>query len=96
MLRKKIYSREAIELWLVSQISKIAQREENQINKDCPLAEYGLDSLNAVGLSGDIEDKLGIEVEPTIAWDYPTITQMSEHLYTTLSTQSCPQVSNQI
>ena len=38
-----------------------------------PLAEYGLDSVAALSLCGDIEEEFGLIVEPTVAWDHPTV-----------------------
>lgn len=65
---------------LISKISALTDILESNIKITTPLAEYGLDSLQAVSLSGDIEDWLGISLEPTIVWDYPTIEEMSKHL----------------
>ena len=38
-----------------------------------PLVEYGLDSMMAVEMSGEIEAWSGIPLSPMAAWDYPTI-----------------------
>lgn len=65
---------------LIDKIAALTGFAKQQIDVSAPLAEYGLDSVHAVGLSGDIEDWLGIAVEPTIAWDFPTIAEMSEYL----------------
>jgi acyl carrier protein len=34
----------------------------------------------AVGLSGELEDLLGISVDATVAWDYPTVAGLAAHL----------------
>jgi len=77
----RYYSKEIIKDWLVGNIAAMIKKNKNEINISAPLADYGLDSIHAVGLSGDIEQKFNIHVDPTIAWDYPTILQMSEYLY---------------
>ena len=41
---------------------------------------YGLASSAAVGLTGDLEDWLGKEIDPTILYDYPTIETLAAHL----------------
>ncbi len=39
--------------------------------------DYGLDSLTAVELSGELEDWSGVELTPTNAWEHPTIATMA-------------------
>lgn len=45
----------------------------SEIDVDTPLEHYGLDSLQAVQLSGDLESIIKKKMSPTLAWDYPTI-----------------------
>jgi acyl carrier protein len=42
--------------------------------------ELGLDSVYAMTLSGDVEERFDIEVEPTMAWDHPTVNALARHL----------------
>ena len=65
---------------LIRKISALTDILESNIKTTIPLADYGLDSLQAVSLSGEIEEWLGIPLEPTIVWDYPTIEELSKHL----------------
>lgn len=71
--------------WLIQKIASLTSKNILDINIDIPLADYGLDSMHAIGLSGEIEDQFGIAVEPTLAWDYPTIDLMARYLITVLS-----------
>ncbi|MGH1554865.1 acyl carrier protein [Streptomyces sp. L7] len=50
------------------------------IDPTVPLAEYGMDSVCALSLCGDIEDDFGITVEPSLAWDHPTVAELAAHL----------------
>ena len=57
-------------------ISKLAENleidpSEMEINE--PFVSFGLDSAQAVGLAGDLEEWLGKKLSPTLVWDYPTI-----------------------
>ena len=45
-----------------------------------PFTYYGLDSVQAVGLTGDLEIWLGRRLSPTLAWDYPNIESLARHL----------------
>ncbi|MGN9759237.1 acyl carrier protein [Streptomyces sp. SD31] len=59
--------------WLVEKVAFYLDVPTSGIAPDGKLVEYGLDSVYALALVGDIEDEYGIEVEPTLAWDHPTI-----------------------
>lgn len=45
-----------------------------------PLTRYGLDSIDAVTLVGELEDELDLELPSTLFWDYPTIEKSAEYL----------------
>src|SRR5207249_4393273 len=45
-----------------------------------PLAHYGLDSVQAVSMAGELEDWLGRSLSPTLAYDYPSIHALAQHL----------------
>jgi acyl carrier protein len=66
--------------WLTGRVAEYLQRPAEEIRTDLPLAGYGLDSMYALIICGDIEDHLGVVVEPTIAWDYPTIDAVTGYL----------------
>lgn len=66
--------------WLTRRAATYLAIEPDRIDRARPLAEYGLDSVYALTLCGEIEDQLGIAVEPTMAWDYPTVTAMAGYL----------------
>ncbi len=70
----------AIEDWLVSKLAKTLKVTPHAISKTDPLADYGLDSAQAVGLSGALQDWLGTKLPPTLIWDYPTISQLAAYL----------------
>jgi acyl carrier protein len=39
-----------------------------------------MDSVCALSLCGDLEDVFGLEVEPTLLWDHPTVDSLVRHL----------------
>jgi acyl carrier protein len=63
--------------WLVSRLSRYLRRAEEEIDLDVPFTEYGLDSVAALSLFGDIEDEFGFYLEPTVVWDHPTISGLA-------------------
>ncbi|MBN2503596.1 MAG: AMP-binding protein, partial [Anaerolineales bacterium] len=69
-----------IEAWLVAQIATELKLDPAKINVRVPFVEYGLDSVQAVSLAGELETYLGRPVPPTMAWDYPNIEILAAHL----------------
>jgi acyl transferase domain-containing protein/acyl carrier protein len=68
------------EAWLVSGLSKRLQLKPSEVDVLRPFASYGLDSVAAVGLSGELETRLGRRFSPTLAWDYPNIRSLARYL----------------
>lgn len=66
--------------WLLHRLGLYLQRSEDDISIDVPFAEYGLDSVAALSLFGDIEDEFGFYLEPTVAWDHPTVSALARFL----------------
>ena len=71
---------ERIEIWLLDWLVDRAAVPQEEIRRDRPFAEYGLDSLTAVELSHDLEEWLGLELTPVLAWNYPTAARLSRYL----------------
>ncbi|OKH21107.1 phosphopantetheine-binding protein [Hydrococcus rivularis NIES-593] len=69
-----------IQDWIVTYLADLLETEPEEIDVTIPFDRYGLDSSAAVGLTGDLENWLGTEVEPTLLYDYPTVEALVEHL----------------
>jgi acyl carrier protein len=66
--------------WLIDRVAVYLKRAPSEIDPVVPLAEYGLDSVAALSLCGDIEDEFTLVLDPTVAWDYPTVDALARHL----------------
>jgi len=69
-----------IQNWLVSYLSSMLFVEASEIDIETPFDRYGLDSATAIGLTGDLEDWLAVDLEPTLIYDYPSVEALSEHI----------------
>jgi acyl carrier protein len=69
-----------IEEWLMRRIAKELKVGADKIDVHKPFARYGMSSLTAVTISGDLEQWLKTELSPTLLWDYPTIASLAKHL----------------
>ncbi len=76
---------EQIEGWLIEWLQQRAGVTPSQIDRDRPLADYGLDSLTAVQLSQELEDWLHVEITAVVAWNYPTLRALSAYLAQTVA-----------
>jgi acyl carrier protein len=69
-----------LEQWLIEQLAGQLNVPKDSIDPVRRLEEYGLDSLEAVALTGEIEARLGRTVDPTILWDYPSVRAIANFL----------------
>lgn len=81
---------ETIRTWLVTNIANVVNMDPGKIDIQQTFDNYGLDSLQAVSLSGDLETWLSMEISPTVVWDYPTVELLAEHLSKTYVSGSKP------
>ena len=70
----------AVQDWIVTYLADLMEVDPEEVEVSIPFDSYGLDSSAAIGLTGDLEDWLGFEVDPTAVYDYPTIESLSKHL----------------
>jgi acyl carrier protein len=77
-----------LEPWLAGRVATYLGRSAEEIDRDSPLADLGMDSVYALSLCGDIEDQLDLQVEPTLAWDHPSIAAIAGYLSSQLAARS--------
>ncbi|MEO0804441.1 MAG: beta-ketoacyl synthase N-terminal-like domain-containing protein, partial [Cyanobacteria bacterium J06642_2] len=76
----QVRSQQQIQTWLVDRVARLAGESTQSISVMTPLAQYGLSSVEAVTLSGELSDWLDVELSPTLAYNYPTIASLSVYL----------------
>ncbi|AFZ46265.1 Beta-ketoacyl synthase [Cyanobacterium stanieri PCC 7202] len=69
-----------IQQWLINNLANRLQVNPNSIDIEQPFINYGLDSVQAVQLTADLEDYLNCKLSPTLAYDYPNIKSLSLYL----------------
>ncbi|MBB5957317.1 acyl carrier protein [Saccharothrix tamanrassetensis] len=73
-------SDESLRAWLVDAVAGYLELPPSQVGTEVALRSLGFDSVHAMGLCVDIEERWGVLVEPTLAWDFPTIDTIVTHL----------------
>ncbi len=71
---------EEVQEWFLSYLAETLQIPPDRIDVTAPFEVLGLDSVTAVGMSGDLQGWLGFPVDPTVVFDYPTIESLAGHL----------------
>jgi acyl carrier protein len=71
---------DALVSWLHDWMASEMGIDRERINPCETFLGYGMDSVQAMTMVGDLEAKLGRRLPPTLAWDYPTISALAAHL----------------
>ncbi len=73
-------SQDIISNWLTAKLAERLELDPQTIDTQKEFIDYGLSSLEAVNLSGDLEIFLGRRLSPTLLWEYPNIDALSQAL----------------
>lgn len=72
---------DALESWLRDRVATYGEVDPGAFTEDTPLTDLGFSSVYALTLCGDIEDTFGLDVEPTVVWENPTIRRLAAALH---------------
>ncbi|MCL2934243.1 MAG: phosphopantetheine-binding protein, partial [Trichodesmium sp. MAG_R03] len=88
--------RENIKSWLVSQLAERLEIDTDEIDIERDFSDYGLNSIEVVNLSGELENLLGRRLPPTLLLDYPTIESLAEYLVEDTSEDTGPNTQKKL
>lgn len=74
------HSAAAVRDWLIGYVAQLLGIERSDVDPARNLERYGLDSSAAVGMSGDLSDLIGRDLDVSIASEFPTIDELVGHL----------------
>ncbi|MEQ8424895.1 MAG: acyl carrier protein [Cyclobacteriaceae bacterium] len=80
----KYKSTEEIIHLLQERIAEETKLDLNKLDPDIPMGAFGLDSINSIYVLEQLENELGVELNPLMFYDYPTIRKFSSHLLSLL------------
>ena len=66
--------------WIRAWVADVTGLPEEEVVDTKPLENFGLSSRDAVVLSGELENLLGLQLDATVAYEYPTIAALAERL----------------
>ena len=64
----------------MSKIAELTGEQPGTYGPGTEFADVGLSSMDAVVLTGELQDDLGRPLSPTLAWDYPNPRALAQHL----------------
>lgn len=67
----------AVERWIADRLAERLGTAVDEIDVHRPWQEFGLESNEALMLTGELESWLSIEIETTALWHHPTIAELS-------------------
>ncbi len=65
---------------MVAYLARLLETSPAEIDVDASFEQFALDSVTAIGMTGELEEWLGVQVDPMAAYDYPTIRSLSQYL----------------
>lgn len=74
--------------WILNWLTTQLNLKSDEIEPDKNLLLYGMDSVHAIMLVGDLESHFGIKLPATLIWDYPSVNALVEILASTSDQQS--------
>lgn len=80
IIQKKTPTPAEVQDWLVSYLANLLEIDLDEVDVTVSFDRYGLDSATAIGMTGNLEEWLGSELDPTLIYDYPTIEALAKNL----------------
>lgn len=84
---KMFTTRDDIQNWLISVIARSLKINPEDVDTSVAFHRYGMDSVVAVEITGDLEKCVDQSLPPTLMYDYPTIDALSEYIAEQLDLQ---------
>lgn len=69
-----------VRLWLIQRIASQLELELEKVDPTAQFSEFGLTSMEAVSISGELEQALRVKLPATLLWDYETIERLADHI----------------
>ena len=74
------WAEQSITTWLREYLANLLGLQEHEIDDHAAFDRYGLDSSAAVAMAGDLGDWVGCDLDPSSAYDHPSIAELSRVL----------------
>jgi len=72
--------RDTVLAWLIARVAHYLNEPPETIDGDADLSRYGLESVYAFALCGEIDEVWGAVLEPIVIWDVRTLAELADHV----------------
>ena len=69
-----------LEFWLRTRVAALSGIAANMLDTRETFSSYGLNSADAIALSGELEERLGRKLPPSLVYDYPSVALLARYL----------------
>lgn len=73
-------NRENVRICIEEYIRNVLPEQADAITDSVSFSAMGMDSVSHVQLIAAIEDRFNLKIEPTMAFDYPTVAALSQQV----------------
>ncbi|KPA18737.1 polyketide synthase, partial [Candidatus Magnetomorum sp. HK-1] len=73
---------------ILSYLSEALQVDESEIDKDIPFSDYGVDSIIGADLTNNIGNKLNIEINTSVLYEYTCVARFTKYIVKELKAQA--------
>ena len=70
-----------ISAWCVAYLSQMLERPAAEIDPEAPFTRLGVDSATSTYFLVELEEWLGVELDPEIVFEYPTIGALARYAF---------------
>lgn len=74
-----------IENILIKKLSEIKNLDNIKLDIDEPFENYGIDSIKAIYIVGELEEIFNLEFPSTLLWEHNTIRKLTNYIKNSLS-----------
>jgi phthiocerol/phenolphthiocerol synthesis type-I polyketide synthase C len=78
----KLGTRDEIQRFCIEYLAKVTGKPHAVLNPEADFASLGLDSATAVSLVFELEERLAIDLAPSLMFEHPSIARLAGHLET--------------
>ena len=86
-----VKSHDEIRAWMTNEVAKILDIEADAVDTDQEFFSFGIDSIVAFSVIGDLCEWIDKELPATLLWEYPTINKLSQHISEQLDKGALPE-----
>jgi acyl carrier protein len=80
-------TRDDIIAFLLDRLAERIGGETAAIDRDADLVELGVKSIDAVLVSGELEDQFGVEIDPVLLFECRSVNRVADNVFATLRGQ---------